>query len=106
MKNSLTAIVVIASILLPWAFVAVGYVLVAQCYLNAIASETFTGKAFWLSATKFVFVSPIYAFKIYQFCKTGTWGEEGSTFLAPLNVDILYWGGTYVFFAILAVLIL
>jgi hypothetical protein len=95
----LQVIQAIISFALPAAAVIGGYMIIAAFYLNAI--EPGANIAFWLTAAKFVFVSPIYAYKLYRLSKTGKWGEKGSTFLVPLKLDVTYWGGCYLIFTII-----
>ena len=38
--------------------------------------------------------------------KSGEWGEEESTFLPPIKTDILIWSCVYLFFTLVAFLLL
>ena len=101
MKHSILVQVIqaIVGFILPFAAVIGGFMIIAAFYLKAI--EPGANIAFWLTASKFVFASPIYAYKLYKLSKTGKWGEEGSTFLVPLKLDVAYWGGCYLIFTII-----
>tara|TARA_R110000744_G_C19108043_1_gene534380 strand:+ start:63 stop:383 length:321 start_codon:yes stop_codon:yes gene_type:complete len=105
-KIFLQLILAIISISLQLAVVVVGWMLIVESYIRAIESETVIQMALWLTATKFVFFSPIYVFKTYVFLKSGEWGEEESTFLPPIKTDILIWSCVYLFFTLVAFLLL